>query len=147
MRSLRLVLVPRPELRPKKPTRARRTSVRDTFLALILVVVGCMVLAGAFGGLGRILDYYAHNPPPIEYTLGLPPFENPDTPPPLARHFDPPLPKSPPRFPDALESPASTYPGADWPTKVLVVAMLAGFVGALWLLEYALDRKDRMPSH
>lgn len=67
----------------------------DTMLALAFGLVGCVGLVAALGGLGRILDCYTHNPPPIEYTLGLPPFQDRNASPPLVRHFVGPVERKP----------------------------------------------------
>jgi len=139
-----VALVPR---RPRRPTRiasAAPLSLHETALAALFVLAGCLVLLGLHSGLDRLIHYYTHNTAPIEYILGLPPFQDPDALTPLVRHFDPPLPK--PKNP-AFHNPAvppSTYPGPDWQTMVLVAGLLGGVVTAGWLLDWLLSEK---PAH
>ncbi len=38
--------------------------------------VGCLIIFAILAGVNGVLDYYAHSQPPIEYTLGLPPYQD-----------------------------------------------------------------------
>ena len=42
-------------------------------------LVGCFLLLGLIISINKVMDYYAHKEPPIEKTLGLPPYQEPGT--------------------------------------------------------------------
>jgi len=89
LRQVRIVHVTAPRV---MPSRVKRPSVFEAWSSAVVVfAASCLFLFGIMSGMNAILDYYAHSQPPIEYTLGLPPYEDPAAPPPLERHHDPPL--------------------------------------------------------
>ena len=72
LRHLRIVHITAPGISPK-PIRKSPRLIEAYGFGFAL---GCLILFGTLAGVNWLLDYDAHSQPPIEYFLGLPPYQD-----------------------------------------------------------------------